>query len=83
MRLLEQIEKINRLHSLIRHKSTGTPEQLAAKMQISRSGLFRLLDELRVWDAPIEYSRTLKSYYYSGEDHPKVLVELHVNRFGK
>ncbi|MGV3685414.1 MAG: HTH domain-containing protein [Daejeonella sp.] len=67
MKLLEQIERINRLHQLIKYKRTGTPEQLAKRLNLSTSMIYKIMEELRLNDAPIEYSRQLKTYYYSSQ----------------
>lgn len=65
MKLLKQIERINRLHELIKHRRTGTPQELAKRLGISTSMVYKMMDELRLKDAPIEYSRPLRTYYYS------------------
>jgi predicted DNA-binding transcriptional regulator YafY len=65
MKLLEQIERINRLHDLIKHRRTGTPEQLARRLNLSTSMIYKLMEELRFREVPIEYSRQFKTYYYS------------------
>ncbi len=67
MKLLEQIERINRLHELIKYKRTGTPEQLAKRLSLSTSMIYKLMEELKFKEAPIEYSRQLKTYYYSSQ----------------
>jgi predicted DNA-binding transcriptional regulator YafY len=67
MKLLEQIERINRLHYLIKHRRTGTPQQLARRLNLSTSMIYKLMEELRIREVPIEYSRQRKTYYYSSE----------------
>ncbi len=67
MKLLEQIERINRLHELIKHKRTGTPEQLAKRLNLSTSMIYKLMEELKFKEVPIEYSRQLRTYYYSSQ----------------
>ena len=53
MKLLEQIERINRLHELIKHRRTGTPSQLAQRLNLSTSMVYKLIDELKLREAPI------------------------------
>ena len=65
MKLLEQIERINRLHEMIKFRRTGTPQQLARRLNLSTSMVYKLMDELKIREVPIEYSRQLGTYYYS------------------
>ncbi|MDP3467740.1 MAG: HTH domain-containing protein [Daejeonella sp.] len=75
MKLLEQIERINRLHELIKHRRTGTPSQLAQRLNLSTSMVYKLMDELKLRDAPIEYSRQLGTYYYSRSFQMKISID--------
>jgi len=52
------------MHSLIKRKATGTPEQFANKMNMSRSALMRALNEMKELDAPICYDKIRETYYY-------------------
>ena len=65
MKLIEHIERINRLHELIRHRRTGTPDELARRLGLSSSMVFKVIEELKLRGVPIEYSRQLKTYFYS------------------
>lgn len=64
MTFFDHIDRIKRLHLLIRHKSTGSPSELADRMDVSRSTLFRHLDDLRSMGAPIAYEKDRQTYYY-------------------
>lgn len=75
MKLLEQIERINRLHELIKHRRTGTPSELANRLNLSTSMVYKLIDELKLRDAPIVYSRQLGSYYYSRSFQMKISID--------
>src|SRR5690606_29350198 len=75
MKLLEQIDRINRLHEMIKYRRTGTPQQLAKRLNLSTSMVFRLLEELRLNEAPIEYSRQMRTYYYSRNFLMKIQVD--------
>lgn len=61
------LKRVNRLHLLIKRKSTGSPEEFAQKMNLSRSALLKNLSELRQLGFPIEYDRTRNSYHYNLE----------------
>ncbi|MCO4293535.1 hypothetical protein NF867_11735 [Solitalea sp. MAHUQ-68] len=65
MKLFDYLERLKRLHLLIKRKQTGTPTELAKKFNLSTSHLYCIVDELKIQGAPIEYCRIKKSYYYS------------------
>ncbi|WP_214073899.1 HTH domain-containing protein [Mucilaginibacter sp. dw_454] len=57
--------RLGHLNQLIRKKSTGSPTELAKKMNVSERTTFEYLDILKSLGADIKYSRTRQSYYYS------------------
>ena len=67
MNLSQTIERLQVLHSLISQRKTGTPEQLAKRLGVSRSCLYNLIEELRVFQIPILYSRKIEPFYYEKE----------------
>jgi hypothetical protein len=65
MRRLVDLVKLDRLDRLIRKRATGSPTQLAKRLDMSRSSLFELMTFLREdMQAPVQYSRVLHSYVY-------------------
>jgi hypothetical protein len=65
MALYNYINRIERMDTLIRRKSTGTPKELADKLNISERWLYIFLDELRTeLNCPIRYDRRKRSYVY-------------------
>ncbi|WP_321310120.1 HTH domain-containing protein [Marinifilum fragile] len=52
------------LKELIELESTGTPEQLAAKLNTSESTVYRMIRTLKRIDEPIAYSKIRQTYYY-------------------
>lgn len=65
MRRFVDLVQISRLDRLIRRKSTGSPEQLAEKLGLSRSSLFEIISYLKEeMEAPIRYDRHRLSYFY-------------------
>lgn len=65
MALYNYLNRIERLDSLIRHKCTGTPKELAKKLDISERWLYIFLDELKTdLGCPIRYDRKRRSYVY-------------------
>ncbi len=67
MTFFEQLTLLKRLDILIRRKATGTPAQLARRLDISRASVFRYINELKGVGAPIQYCKSRESYYY--EEH--------------
>jgi len=47
---------------------TGDPEEFATKLDISKRQLFRIIEELKDYGAPIEYNRSLRTFYYKDAD---------------
>ena len=57
---------LERIDTLIRLRSTGTPDQMAEKLGISRATLFRWLEQLTDdLGLPIDYDEYRKTYYYT------------------
>ncbi len=65
MKLIFYIERIEMIQRLIQQRSTGSPSEMAKRLNISVSRLSRIIEELRDQGAPIRYDRQLKTYYYS------------------
>lgn len=67
MGLLKYIQRLERIDQLIRLKATGSSNQFANKIGISRSMLMENLREMKEMGAPIVYCRHRETYYYSTE----------------
>lgn len=63
-KLSEQIKMLERIDQLIRLKCTGTPKQLADKLEVSETTVYRILDTMKELDAPITYNIPRQSYIY-------------------
>lgn len=57
-------ERFNRLDDLIARKATGTPKELADKLEISESTLYEYLIVMKDLGAPIRYDKLRSTYYY-------------------
>ena len=64
MKLFEYLDRISRMHKLVSRQRTGTPEEFAHRLGVSRTTLYELLDELRSRGAPIAYSKSAKTFFY-------------------
>ncbi|MEM6394697.1 MAG: helix-turn-helix domain-containing protein [Bacteroidota bacterium] len=66
MRAFDQIQRLLRLHDLIRRQATGNAISLANRLNISRPTVYRYLDDLKDFGADIYYCRDRQSYCYNG-----------------
>ena len=55
----------SRIDQLIRMEATGAPADLAGRLEIHQSTLFRILDRMKAFGCPIKYDRKKKTYYYA------------------
>lgn len=64
MNFYDKTNLILRLDQMIRLRFRGNADSLSRRLGVSRSTFFRLLDDMRSLNAPIEYDETGKFYYY-------------------
>jgi phage antirepressor YoqD-like protein len=64
MTIFEAIDRIERIHKLIKLESTGTPEELAKRLNIKKRQLHNILCEFKCFGAEIRYNRYKQTYYY-------------------
>lgn len=69
MNLLKQLALLDRIDSLIRRKATGTPDEFAEKLDLSRASLYRYLNVLRNAGAIIDYDQQENSFFYVEDFH--------------
>jgi len=65
MDLFNDLFLLERLDHLIRTKATGSPAQLANRLDICERHLYRLIGQLRDGGFSIEYCKISGSYYYT------------------
>nr|WP_319398580.1 HTH domain-containing protein [uncultured Carboxylicivirga sp.] len=63
MKFIEQLERFERIITLMSLRATGTLNQLAEKLQISERTLYDYLKALKERGADFYYSDTYQSYY--------------------
>ncbi|UCE93062.1 MAG: DNA-binding protein [Flavobacteriaceae bacterium] len=78
MNTLKQLERIRKIHNLIKLEATGTPSDLSKKLHLSIRQTFTLLEQLRELEAPIRFDRRAKTYYYDGEFEININISVHV-----
>ncbi len=64
MSLLKYVARVKRMDDLIRRKATGTPDEFAQRLGISKSMLMLNLMELKQLGAPVKFSHIEQTYYY-------------------
>jgi predicted DNA-binding transcriptional regulator YafY len=65
--LKNYFERLQAIDRFIRIKGTGSPTQLAQRLNISESSLYEYLSFMKDMGAPIAYSKARQSYYYESE----------------
>ncbi len=65
--IIKQIELIERIDQLIHLQSTGSPAELANRLDISRTKLYRIFNTMKDLNAPITYDVAVQSFVYSKE----------------
>ncbi|MGC9355095.1 MAG: hypothetical protein ACP5D9_14710 [Mariniphaga sp.] len=76
MKAIEQLERLKKINKLIKSERTGTPEEFAGELGICQSHLYNLIEELKIMGAPIRYSRTRQTYFYTTEFEIKLHYSL-------
>lgn len=77
MILTTEIQRINRVQYLISHKATGTPEEFAQKLHVSKRQLFNIIGIMKDLGANIKYDRSACTYYYTKDFDFGIWVRLH------
>lgn len=66
MPIKKYLNRVERFDQLVRAEHTGTPQEIAEKLELSEGTLYTLVDELRDdFGFPIAYSRKRQTYYYT------------------
>ncbi|PKV48541.1 hypothetical protein ATE84_0541 [Aquimarina sp. MAR_2010_214] len=63
--IIKQIELIERVDQLIRLQATGSPDDLAYRLGISKTKLYRIINTMKSLGAPVEYDITIQSFVYA------------------
>ena len=72
MKSFEQLERLKRMNRLIKEERTGSPQEFAKRLGVSKSHLYRCIEEVRELGAPIRFCRTRQTYFYKNEFELKV-----------
>jgi len=64
MKVFEYLDRIGKMHKMVHFQHTGTPSEFAENLGVSRTTLYEMIDELRSRGAPIQYSKSQRTFYY-------------------
>lgn len=64
---LKFLHRMEYLVHLIRTKATGSPRELAEKLDVSERTVYDLLSTLRELEWPVSYDALRKTYYFEQE----------------
>lgn len=67
MQIFNIVQVVERLHQLIRLKATGSPRNLAEKLNIGERQVYRILDDFKDSGLPIQYCKKRKTYFYTSD----------------
>jgi len=62
MKQIDFLEKRKLFIKLAQRRATGTPKELASKLNIQERVLYRFLDSLKTDGLEFKYCRTIRSY---------------------
>jgi len=65
MKVFEYLDRISRMHRMLTRQHTGTPSEFASQLGVSRTTLYEMIDELKSRGAPISYSKSLCTFFYT------------------
>ena len=67
MTFLEKLKTVERVDQLIRLKATGTPDELAIKLGVSRSTVYEIIECMKSMNAEIKYCKATRSFCYESD----------------
>jgi len=73
---IKNLERLQRLHLLIKQEATGAPKELASRMHIGERSVYSLIEYLKDYKANICYDRRRKTYFYSDDFQFKVNISV-------
>jgi hypothetical protein len=74
VKFIEQLQRLERLDQLIRLKMTGTPSQLASRLNMSERNVYNLIEVVRALGIEVYYCEQRNSYCYAGNFHIRFLI---------
>jgi hypothetical protein len=73
--IIKILDRLARLDQLIRTNRTGTAEELAQKLGISRRQLYNYFDEMKAFGLEIEFDRYAQTFRYCNNVRLKIHIK--------
>ena len=67
MLIFETIDRLHRMHQLIKREGTGNPDEFANRFHIKRRQLYNILNEFKDYGAIIQYNHFKNSFCYKND----------------
>ena len=78
MKCLEIVKRLCYMHDFIVLEKTGTPNEFAKHLHISRRQLYHIFEEVADYGVVVKYDRTRQTFYYEGDFHV-IISKLHLS----
>lgn len=78
MKFIKQIERLQKLNKLLTQQNTGSPDELAKRLNLKRTQLYEVMDQLKLEGAPIAYNRKLGTFYYTSNFNLEINLQVKI-----
>jgi transcriptional antiterminator len=78
MEFIKQIERLHLLNKLVWEQRTGTPEELAKRIGVSRRQLYAYLEYLKDYGLEIIFDRKLNSFSYGNQQIAEIIFKFEI-----
>ena len=75
MKKIKELETLGSVHRAIKLKLQGTASQIAEKIGISRSCLYKYISEIESFGGCVKYSRISQCFYYINDFEFKIIIQ--------
>jgi len=73
--MIQKYNQLTKVHQLIKKQYKGTPDEIAGRLGISKSSMYRALEELEQLGAEYKYCRTCMCFKYTNSFKLKITIE--------
>ncbi len=75
MSIIKYIDRLKHIDALIRQERTGSPDEFAKKLRISKRRMYQIMSEIEEMGAPVYYNRLKCTYMYKFPTELKIEFE--------